>query len=420
MGWLSGFGVTLRQIGRPKVTEQLPEGEATEAGALPRPPRPQPLRGRHGEVHRLRALRRRVPGEVHLRARRRQPARRAGVAGRALRLRLRDQLPPLHPLRPVRRGVPHRGDHRDEALRVLVRQPRGRDLHQGRAARRRRRPRPPPAVGAVARRRGRPHQRVDARDRARPGRRVYEGRVGWSGELGFGVRPPEVGQSADRCPHGDLTPPPEEPVGARDDRTSGGHHRWTAVIFFLFAALALAGALGVVLARNPVHSALFARRDARERRGVLPAAGRAAARGGAGHRLRRRDRRAVPVRDHAARRRPRRHRCTTRCASSGRPRSCSASSLLAEVLFLAGHEWATGAKSRRPRDAIHGGAPASATTSSASRASLFTDFLWPFEITAALLVLAVVGAVVLARRSGRRSSRSRPSRGAREPGQRRR
>jgi NADH-quinone oxidoreductase subunit J len=32
--------------------------------------------------------------------------------------------------------------------------------------------------------------------------------------------------------------------------------------------------------------------------------------------------------------------------------------------------------------------------------SLFTDFLWPFEITSALLVIAVVGAVVLARRVG--------------------
>src|SRR3954452_11573696 len=31
----------------------------------------------------------------------------------------------------------------------------------------------------------------------------------------------------------------------------------TAVIFFIFAALALIGALGVVLARNPVHSALL-------------------------------------------------------------------------------------------------------------------------------------------------------------------
>ena len=32
--------------------------------------------------------------------------------------------------------------------------------------------------------------------------------------------------------------------------------------------------------------------------------------------------------------------------------------------------------------------------------SLFTDFLWPFEVTAVLLVVAVVGWVVLARRSG--------------------
>ena len=32
--------------------------------------------------------------------------------------------------------------------------------------------------------------------------------------------------------------------------------------------------------------------------------------------------------------------------------------------------------------------------------ALFTDFLWPFEVTAVLLVVAVVGGVVLARRSG--------------------
>ena len=56
------------------------------------------------------------------------------LARRALRLRLRDQLPPLHPLRPVRRGVPDRGDHRVEAVRVLVHQPPGRHLHQGRTA----------------------------------------------------------------------------------------------------------------------------------------------------------------------------------------------------------------------------------------------------------------------------------------------
>jgi len=63
------------------------------------------------------------------------------------------------------------------------------------------------------------------------GNALYEGRVGWSGELGFGVRAPEQGQSGD-LPRGDLTPLPEEPVGARDEvpadepasHESGDHH----------------------------------------------------------------------------------------------------------------------------------------------------------------------------------------------------
>ena len=117
----------------------VPGGEEAEAAAPARPPRPQPLRGRHGEVHRLRAVRGRVPGRLHLRARARQPAGPPGVARRALRLRLRDQLPALHPLRHVRRGLPDRGDHRVQALRVLLHQPLGRHLHQGRVGGERRR-----------------------------------------------------------------------------------------------------------------------------------------------------------------------------------------------------------------------------------------------------------------------------------------
>jgi NADH-quinone oxidoreductase subunit I len=45
------------------------------------------------------------------------------------------------------------------------------------------------------------------------GAEAYEGRVGWSGELGFGVRPPERGQSdlvpsrADAAPHFDESGP---------------------------------------------------------------------------------------------------------------------------------------------------------------------------------------------------------------------
>jgi NADH-quinone oxidoreductase subunit J len=74
--------------------------------------------------------------------------------------------------------------------------------------------------------------------------------------------------------------------------------------------------------------------------------------------------------------------------------------LFAEVVFLIGHQWATGASSSGTTHAIHGGGADLGGNVERVARSLFTDFLWPFEITAALLVLAVVGAVVLARRSG--------------------
>jgi NADH-quinone oxidoreductase subunit I len=55
------------------------------------------------------------------------------------------------------------------------------------------------------------------------GQAVYEGRVGWSAELGFGVRAPEVGQSATE-PEGQFTEPaPAEPVGIVDTEHPGGH-----------------------------------------------------------------------------------------------------------------------------------------------------------------------------------------------------
>ena len=42
------------------------------------------------------------------------------------------------------------------------------------------------------------------------GRADYEGQVSWAGELGYGVRPPEVGQSADRDPEVDPEAGPAE------------------------------------------------------------------------------------------------------------------------------------------------------------------------------------------------------------------
>jgi NADH-quinone oxidoreductase subunit J len=170
-----------------------------------------------------------------------------------------------------------------------------------------------------------------------------------------------------------------------------------AFIFFVFGALALAGALGVVLARNPVHSALslvvtlvsvavlFLQQDAH-----LLAAVQVVVYAG-----------AIVVLflfvimllgvDHPD---------TLRDPLKAQRAAAIILGivLLAEVLFLAGHHWATGAKADAG-NAIRGGTPGLGNNVERIARSLFTDFLWPFEITAALLVLAVIGAVVLARRS---------------------
>ncbi|MEX0664461.1 MAG: NADH-quinone oxidoreductase subunit J [Acidimicrobiia bacterium] len=177
----------------------------------------------------------------------------------------------------------------------------------------------------------------------------------------------------------------------------------TAVLFFVFAAAALGGALGVILSRNPVHSALwlvvtllsvavfFLLQDAE-----LVAAVQVIVYAGAIVVLflfvimllgvDREETLSDPVR-------------------LQRPAAIALGALvLAEVVFLAGHEWATGASTGH-------GVPISGPDlqgkdlgNNIERVArvLFTDFLWPFQITAALLVVAVVGAIVLARRSGER------------------
>ncbi len=66
---------------------------------------------------------------------------------------------------------------------------------------------------------------------------------------------------------------------------------------------------------------------------------------------------------------------------------------LAEVLLLASNQWATGAES------VAGAADGPGSNVEKLARSLFTKYLLAFEITSVLLVIAVVGAVVLARRS---------------------
>ena len=75
--------------------------------------------------------------------------------------------------------------------------------------------------------------------------------------------------------------------------------------------------------------------------------------------------------------------------------------LLAEIIFLGGNTWATGV-APEGHVGVHGGTELGNNVERVARV-LFTDYLWPFELVAALLVLAVVGSVVLARRSGERT-----------------
>jgi NADH-quinone oxidoreductase subunit J len=77
-----------------------------------------------------------------------------------------------------------------------------------------------------------------------------------------------------------------------------------------------------------------------------------------------------------------------------------------QIVLLAGHHWVTGAHSTRGK--LAGVRTGNVTTLAKS---LFTDFIWAFEITAVLLVIAVVGGVALARRSGQRAG-STPGKGS--------
>jgi NADH-quinone oxidoreductase subunit J len=175
------------------------------------------------------------------------------------------------------------------------------------------------------------------------------------------------------------------------------------VLFFLMGALALGGAVGVVLARNPVHSALFLVQTlmAVAVLFLLQDADLVA---------------AVQVIVYASaivvlflfvimligvdRR-----EAFEEPIKIQRPAALAIGAIIvAEIVYLSGHEWATGLQgyhgtiARVPDDKIAGAGNVERLAQ-----VLFTDFLWPFQLTALLLVIAVVGAVVLARRSGQRA-----------------
>ncbi len=165
------------------------------------------------------------------------------------------------------------------------------------------------------------------------------------------------------------------------------------VIFFIMAAVGLGAAIAMVLARNPVHAALllvtvliaiavmFLLQDAQ-----LLAAVQIIVYAGAIVVLFLFVIMLLGVDKHESLHDPIR---------SQRPAAIVLGVIgLAEVLFLAGHHWTTGVATG---PGLHDGAGGNVQRVART---LFTDFLWPFEVTAILLVVAVVGGVVLARRSG--------------------
>src|SRR5207247_2080852 len=113
----------------------VPEGDRGAAGTCAhRAASPEPPRERAREVHRVRALRLRVPSRCDLGRGGGQRSRRAGESGRAVREGLPDQLPPLHHVRSLRRGLPHPGAHAHQLLRDGLHVPRGSCLDEGAAA----------------------------------------------------------------------------------------------------------------------------------------------------------------------------------------------------------------------------------------------------------------------------------------------
>ena len=170
-----------------------------------------------------------------------------------------------------------------------------------------------------------------------------------------------------------------------------------AVVFFACAAAVLIGALGVITGRNPVHSALFLLVTLvsiavlyLQQHAQLVAAIQIVVYASAIVVLFLFVITLLGVDKHEA-------------PDDAHPLQRVAAITLGVLLFTGivvlvhGNDWVTGAPSTR--GAL--GVPATGNVETLAK-SLFTSFVWAFEMTAVLLVIAVVGSVVLARRSGHR------------------
>ena len=164
-----------------------------------------------------------------------------------------------------------------------------------------------------------------------------------------------------------------------------------AIAFWILGPLSLAGAIGMVLLRNAIHSALSLVATMMSPRRVLPDRAGPVPRPGADHRLHRRDHDLVPVRADA--RRPRLVRLARRDAARpalGRGLFGGIGFALLVALSLGrAFTGATPTNLDAPNSQRH-------QRPLASPQLLFTKYLFAFELTSALLIVAAVGAMVLA------------------------
>jgi len=183
-----------------------------------------------------------------------------------------------------------------------------------------------------------------------------------------------------------------------------------AVVFFVCAAAVIIGALGVIAGRNPVHSALFLLLTLvsiavlyLQQHAALVAAIQIVVYASAivvlflfVITLLGVDKQEAPDDAHPVQR--------VAAVVLG------VLALTGILVLVHGNRWVTGSPSAR------GGLGRADTGNVETLAkSLFTDFVWAFEMTAVLLVIAVVGSVVLARRSGHRAEAPAAEAPAAEP-----
>ena len=256
----------------------------------------------------------------------------------------------------------------------------------------RRRQAPAAAVGGLARGRRRATRRAGCGPPRRPATPTSRASSAWSGELGYGVRAPEPARSPTDAAAGDARRAagrartrghgPRRPTGATTDgadrlRPRGGDGARRRARRGPAAATRCTAALSLVLTLFGV-AVLFVAQEAQ-----LP-------RRRAGDRLRRRHRRAVPVRDHAARRRPRRGpRASSRCRVQ-RPLAAVIGvgivglSLTAVARRAGGHR-------RDHRRALGGrrARPAAEPDINKLARRCSRDYVFAFEVTSVLLVIAV-------------------------------